>query len=173
LNFYRVIEEEKYSSYARLNERVAVRGVILKKDKVMLVHSNRDYYKFPGGGVELEESHEEALIREIREETGYVHGQVKNKLGTVIERRIDEYDSNALFQMISHYYLCELIDEYKVSQELDAYEHEEQFTPVWIEPEEAIRQNQIKIVELDQNDFLKRENYVLHQLSQLMKTNQG
>jgi 8-oxo-dGTP pyrophosphatase MutT (NUDIX family) len=171
MEFHKVIEGQNNSNYTYLNERVAVRSVIYKEDRVLLVHSNKGYYKFPGGGVELKESHEAALIREIREETGYVNGQVKHKMGTVIERRIDEYDSNALFQMTSHYYLCELIDEYKVNQELDDYEHAEQFTPVWINPEKAIRQNQIKIDELEQNSFLMRENYVLEKLNQFMKQN--
>ncbi len=166
------MEEQRNSNYTYLNERVAVRSVIYIKDSVLLVHSNRGYYKFPGGGVEEMESREESLIREIREETGYVNCQVKYKIGRVMERRIDEYDSNALFQMTSHYYLCELIDEYKVNQELDDYEHEEQFTPVWIEPEVAIKQNQNIIDQLDQNSFLRRENYVLHQLNLIMKRNQ-
>src|SRR5690606_22420041 len=171
MEFHKVIEEQNNSNYAYLNERVAVRSVIYIKDRVLLVYSNKGYYKFPGGGVEPEESYEAALIREIREETGYVNGQVKHKMGTVIERRIDEYDSNALFQMTSHYYLCELIDEYKVNQELDDYEHAEQFTPVWINPEKAARQNQIKIDELEQNSFRVRENYVLEELNQFMKQN--
>ena len=77
MNFYKVIEEPNNNNYDLIKERIAVRGVIYKKDKLLLVHSNRGYYKFPGGGVEKEESLEEGLIREIREETGYVNGQVK------------------------------------------------------------------------------------------------
>jgi ADP-ribose pyrophosphatase YjhB (NUDIX family) len=171
LNFYKVIEEPNNNNYALIKERIAVRGVIYRKDKLLLIHSNRNYYKFPGGGVEKEESLEDGLIREIREETGYVNCQLIRKMGTVIERKIDEYDNNALFQMISVYYLCELADEYKVSQELDDYENEEQFTPVWILPEEAIRQNQIMINQLEQNSFLKRESFVLYQLNQFFNKN--
>ena len=74
--------------------------------------------------------------------------------------------------MTSHYYLCELVDEYKVSQELDDYENKEQFTPVWVIPGVAIRQNQLMINQLEQNSFLKRENFVLHQLSQFFQQEQ-
>ena len=39
----------------------------------MLIHRQKpgqDYYKLPGGGVEFDESVEEACIREVKEETG-------------------------------------------------------------------------------------------------------
>jgi 8-oxo-dGTP pyrophosphatase MutT (NUDIX family) len=170
VDFYKVIEESVKNNYTYTKERIAVRGVIYKQNKILLVHSNRDYYKFPGGGMEQEESHEEALIREIREETGYVNCLVKNKIGTVIQRKIDEYDHNALFQMTSHYYLCELVDETKVTQKLDEYEYEEQFTPTWVSMEEAIRQNILCMNQIGQNSMLNRENFVLNQLIESKQT---
>lgn len=66
------------------------------------MYSNKGDYKFPGGGVEGNESHSECLIREVAEETGYINFIIKDKAGSVIERNLDEYDNNALFQMTSH-----------------------------------------------------------------------
>ena len=48
-------------------------AIIIRDGKVLLFHRHkpgRDYYTLPGGGVEFDESFEEACIREVREETG-------------------------------------------------------------------------------------------------------
>jgi 8-oxo-dGTP diphosphatase len=48
-------------------------AIIIRNGKVLLIHRHkpgRDYYTLPGGGVELEETFEEATIREVKEETG-------------------------------------------------------------------------------------------------------
>jgi 8-oxo-dGTP pyrophosphatase MutT (NUDIX family) len=48
-------------------------AIIIRDRKVLVFHRQkpgRDYYILPGGGVELEESFEEACIREVKEETG-------------------------------------------------------------------------------------------------------
>ena len=53
----------------KLNVRV---GIMLIKDNKILLHKNdnRDNYVLPGGGIHFLESSEEAIIREIKEETG-------------------------------------------------------------------------------------------------------
>jgi len=48
-------------------------AIIIRDGKLLLIHRHRpgrDYYTLPGGGVELEESFEDACIREVKEETG-------------------------------------------------------------------------------------------------------
>jgi 8-oxo-dGTP diphosphatase len=48
-------------------------ALILRDGKLLLMHRQkpgRDYYILPGGGVELDETFEEACIREVKEETG-------------------------------------------------------------------------------------------------------
>ena len=49
-------------------------AIIIRNGKLLLIHRQkpgRDYYVLPGGVVDLEESFEEACIREVREETGF------------------------------------------------------------------------------------------------------
>ena len=54
----------------RTNKRV---GAVLRRgDEVLLIHRHKngeEYWVLPGGGVEDEETNEEALIREVMEET--------------------------------------------------------------------------------------------------------
>jgi len=48
-------------------------AIIIRNGELLLIHRQkpgRDYYILPGGGVELDESFEEACIREVKEETG-------------------------------------------------------------------------------------------------------
>lgn len=69
-------------------QRVAARGVLVNDDAhVALMHFSRTgSYKLPGGGVDAGESIEEALKREIQEETGYdSHGHIY--LGVIEEKR--------------------------------------------------------------------------------------
>ncbi|MFC7371474.1 NUDIX hydrolase [Fictibacillus iocasae] len=165
MNFSTIFEEDQlFTSYSTLRERIAVRGIILINGRILLVQSNRGDYKFPGGGVEEAESHEEALIREIREETGYKHAMVISKAGIVIERGHDENNEGALFQMTSHYYFCDLVNEEKTFQQLEDYEVELEFTPKWITLEEAIQQNERLIAQFQENSWLRRETFVLNEI---------
>jgi 8-oxo-dGTP diphosphatase len=53
----------------KLSFRPSVYGLLIKEDKVLL-SPQWDGYDFPGGGIEIHESIEEALLREYWEETG-------------------------------------------------------------------------------------------------------
>jgi 8-oxo-dGTP pyrophosphatase MutT (NUDIX family) len=152
----------------KTNYRNAVRAIIVRNGKILLIHSNRGYYKFPGGGVEGDETNKEALQREITEETGYFNSEVKDKLGIVVERRIDEFEPNAYFQMTSVYYHCELLNDEQGLQLLDGYELDEDFTPKWVMIEEAIRENDEMIAQLEFSVWIERENYVLKKLLKLI-----
>lgn len=147
-----------------VNSREAVRAVIMQGGKIFLIHSNKGDYKFPGGGVEENETYTEALQREIKEEAGYKYCHVKEKIGLVVERKLDEYEENSYFQMNSHYYLCELHSNEKEEQKLDDYELKQQFLPEWITIKEAIEQNE-KLRHLpEMNKWITREILVLKEL---------
>ncbi|MEI5909584.1 NUDIX domain-containing protein [Bacillus spongiae] len=165
MNFNKVIEFPINNHYSGIKLREAVRGIIISNNRILLVHSNRGDYKFPGGGVEENESHSAALVREIREETGYSNCIVKEKVGMVIERNMDDYENNKLFQMTSHYYLCELTTREKMTQQLDEYESILDFKPRWVSLEEALRQNESLLSQVEKISWLKRETFVLNELN--------
>lgn len=68
--------------------RNAVRCVVVNdRREVALVYFARDgFYKIPGGGVDQGESLDEALAREVREETGYTIKHIR-ELGRIEEDR--------------------------------------------------------------------------------------
>jgi ADP-ribose pyrophosphatase YjhB (NUDIX family) len=54
---------------SKLSYRPSVYGIIIQDDKILLV-PQFDGYDFPGGGMKIHETLEEALKREVKEETG-------------------------------------------------------------------------------------------------------
>ncbi|WP_281974298.1 NUDIX hydrolase [Halobacillus litoralis] len=154
---------EKEINSCKLIQREAVRGVIIQNGKLLMVHSNKGDYKLPGGGVEQKEAHEDALVREIAEETGCSGCTMQDKIGVVTERHIDRHEQDAVFQMNSHYYLCDWAGEVS-EQQLDGYEAKQNFTPVWLTIDAAITQNEKILKHNERNGWIERENVVLNKL---------
>lgn len=71
----------------------------------------KDWWEFPGGKIEKGESHEQALVREIREELN-----TDIKVGSLL--KTIEYDYPE-FHLTLHSYLCEVL-----SGNLELLEHE-------------------------------------------------
>ncbi len=152
--------------------REAVRAVILDEHKLLLVYSpvNGDY-KFPGGGVNSGETHEQALIREVREECGVNTAKIMaDCVGSIIEYDIPVEVDFDVFKMISYYYFCQ-VDEGFGAQALDGYEADLGFKPVWVNIDEAILNNK----QILQNnapkipEWLKREIFMLEYVNNLFK----
>ncbi len=59
------------ASVDQLSFRPSVYGVVVQDSKVLLSRQ-WEGYDFPGGAIELGETIEEALVREVREETGLI-----------------------------------------------------------------------------------------------------
>jgi 8-oxo-dGTP pyrophosphatase MutT (NUDIX family) len=71
-----------------LRVRHAARAIVIDDEgKIALLHvKSRDYYKLPGGGVEVGEDYLSALKRECREEIG-CEIEVMGEVGSVLEYR--------------------------------------------------------------------------------------
>lgn len=121
----------------KITTRQAVRAIVLKDNKILMVHTNKGDYKFPGGGIKRQESHEEALRREVIEETGYIIEGMGERAGIIVQRNPNQFDTSGIFEMTSYYYFCD-VKTNKTKQHLDKYEEEQEFEPRWIELDEVI-----------------------------------
>ncbi len=145
--------------------REAIRGVIFHAGKLLMIYSpvNGDY-KFPGGGVDVGETHREALQRELLEEAGATLKSVTGELGKVIEYANALEPDFETFKMTSYYYFCEISKEMG-AQNLDAYEADLGFQPVWVSIAEALETNQALFAQRNPvPHWTKRENFVLTML---------
>ena len=150
--FNKLFQIDKVSeSVGNVNYREAIRAIIIKDKKILMVHSKNKDYKFPGGGIKKGEGKIEAIKREIEEETGYVAKRNSKQIGMVNERSKDKYVHNRIFKMISYYYIAEVTDIIR-EQKLDAYEAKLEFKPVWVDIKEAIENNTKIINSNDENN---------------------
>lgn len=110
---------------ARTGVRAA--AIIIKNDKILLMHRKKDrseYWVFPGGGVEDDETGEKTIVREIKEETGLKCTKIK--LAFVAET----YEGGNKHP----FYFCE-VDGDKVTlggPEAEKQSEEDWYSPEWV-----------------------------------------
>lgn len=160
-----ICDDEKLLECEDVFKRVAVRAVIIRGEKILLVKSNKGDYKFPGGGVEKRESHSEALIREVSEETGYKVKDILGLIGEIKEIDADRFKSSGAFIMDSYYYRCVVFDDV-AGQSLDDYEKALGFVGEWIDIKEAIACNEYILASgsLDEISWIRRETLALRNI---------
>lgn len=61
-------ENQLLERMGHLHLRVSIKGVVEKDGKILLLKNERNEWELPGGGIELNETPEECVIREIQEE---------------------------------------------------------------------------------------------------------
>lgn len=105
-----------------------VRGIIIKDEKLLIANYIGHHYFLPGGHVELGESAEKALIRELKEELG-IDCIVKRFLG-VIE---NQWEDETLHYEINHVFEFDSSD---LSSYLSPTSKESHLTFRWITPNE-------------------------------------
>lgn len=159
------IDKKDYDRDGSAFSRPSARGIIIKDGKAAMVYSRKyDYYKFPGGGIEPGECMEDALIREVSEETGLcvIENSIK-EYGQV--HRIQKGTKEDIFIQDNYYFLCNVKDDAK-QQNLDKYEADEGFTLRYINPQLAIDTNRRNISDDFNQAMIEREIRVLEILIQ-------
>lgn len=125
-------------------QRRAVRGVVLRDTRILLLYTRRyDDYSLPGGGVDASESLEDALLREMMEETGARAIRLLAPLGRVEERRPHwgQFDAMHMQSFVFH---C-AVDGELGEPAMEHYESANGMRPLWVELSEAIDHNQTVI----------------------------
>ena len=118
-----------------------VAAIIKKNNKVFITQRGHGEYKgkweFPGGKVEVGETPEEAVVREIKEE---LKSEIK------VEKIFDEINENRGDSLLNvKFYICSLI-----SGDLEMTEH---LASKWVEPSE-----------INESDFMEADKPILDNL---------
>lgn len=125
------VAADRLASGGRVLERRAVRAVVVREDRLLLMAGAGGVLKLPGGGVEPGESDEQCLRRELDEECGMPLVAVTGVLGDVVELGRPREPDFAVFKMTSRHLLCE-VGAPTGRQRLDDYEARLGLMPAWL-----------------------------------------
>lgn len=136
------MDKQDYADCTHNFVRNSARSIIIREKKVAMIHSLKyDYYKFPGGGIEGDESPVATMIRETREEAGLVvKPETVVDYGYVHRVQRSDNDPSECFVQDNFYYLCD-VEKDTVSQCLDAYEADENCVLEFVFPDVVLQKN--------------------------------
>ncbi|MEC9485072.1 MAG: NUDIX domain-containing protein [Candidatus Izemoplasma sp.] len=159
---------DRKQGYLPIVYRNSVRAIIFKHGQLLMVHArSTNEYKFPGGGIEQDEIREEALRREVLEEVGRKVNSVNESLGYTDQLYNDIYDDRKYFYLRSYYYFCEVTDEI-LKQNLNLYEQNLRFEPMWVSIDDALAANKKVMAKDTHHLWTEREIYILELLKEMM-----
>ena len=137
---------------------VRVSAIILRGNKILLIHRKKngeEYWVFPGGGVEDNETADEGILREVKEETNL----------DVLKCELACMAYNEAAKKEEPFYLCEvsegepeIVGEEKDKHSPDNWYHLEwieltKIKDVWLVPEKAVEEVVKKYLELEPEPF--------------------
>jgi 8-oxo-dGTP pyrophosphatase MutT (NUDIX family) len=138
------IDLKDYNPNGEKYYRPSVRGIIFDdKGNIAMIYSRKyHFYKFPGGGIEGNETHLETLAREIKEETGMtLIPETAKEFGEVLKiQKGDELGRDTIHVQQNFYYTCKVEDKIG-EQDLDDGEKALDFVLKFVPIEEAIAVN--------------------------------
>ena len=130
--------------------RLTARAVVVNPqgELAVMYAAKFDIYTLPGGGVEESETFEQALLREITEETGCTIDSFE-PLGYVEENR-----AHADYTQRSYYYIVRTADD-TLRPQLTASEAENGTRAMWCTPDEAWKRISTPVFDRPQGKFLQ------------------
>lgn len=115
----------------RVNRYLSAGGVVVDKDRVLLLRRpSRDEIRLPKGHVEANETAENAAIREVGEESGYVALRVTADLGSQL---VEFKHDGVFYERTERCFLMELISG------VAPIAPETQFEPLWMDWSSALK----------------------------------
>jgi len=163
MRIIKVLDKRDYLDTWDKIERNAVRAIIKKDNLIALVKSKKEgFYKFPGGGVEIDEDHIDTLIRETQEESGLVIKEnTVREYGFFVECRKSLFE-DAIFEQKSYYYTAE-VEDTLVPTNFDEYEKDLEYELEWVDVSVALEVNEA-FEGIEEFTYIVRETYVLNEL---------
>ncbi len=150
------IDLKDYNPNGKKFYRPSVRGIIFDdKNNIAMIYSKKyHFYKFPGGGIEENETHLDTLAREIKEETGMtLIPETAKEFGEVLKiQKGDEVGENIIHVQQNFYYTCRVEDKIG-EQDLDDGEKDLDFVLEFIPVEKAIQANAV----FESSDSFKKQ----------------
>ena len=164
------MDRQDYNPEGKVYERPSAKAIILKDGKILLNHiAKYDCYEFPGGGIEAGETPEQALQREVAEETGQiVVPDSVREFGIVIRRQKDSMDPDGLFEQKVYYYFCDVTGE-TVPRRPDEHEIVEGVEPVWVDALATPMYRNRKAFERIGEPFIRREMRVMDMADEALR----
>ena len=142
--------------------RKATRAIVLNGENILLLYTERYHdYSLPGGGIDKGEGMIEALMRELKEETGAQNVRNIKEFGLYEEFRPWYKDDFDIVHMESYCYVCD-IDEELLAPEFEAHELANGMVPKWINIHDAIKHNEDTIANSSKKGMsIDRETFLL------------
>lgn len=113
--------------------RVHAYAVVIDGDKILLSPQHGDKYDLPGGKIELTESVDEGLVREVKEETG-IDVSVRKLLGVEdILFKVTFREPQEVWHSVMLYYACDKIGGEISTDGFDEHETSYAQAAEWVE----------------------------------------
>lgn len=164
-----IMDEHDYDGHLKEIFRVAVRGIIFVGDKLLMIEDSYDEVKLPGGGMEPGEDDQQALLREVKEETGYdVIPESVKPFGEIEEKRLSAHEP-MIWHQINRLYFCEVSSD---QGQCDYSENEKKhgFHRVFYTIDEALEKNKRMLEKEGLQPWNQREYRTLLLLKEYFRT---
>ena len=133
IDTYDVYNNKYIADVDKLNLSIHIYGIAIENGKI-LISPQYDGYDFPGGTAEKGETHIETLVREVKEETGYLVQPIE--LLNIYTSFFHHAKENKDYQSYLIYYLVKIVDGEISNEGFDEDEKEYAKTAKWINMEE-------------------------------------
>ncbi|NCU39198.1 NUDIX domain-containing protein [Candidatus Saccharibacteria bacterium] len=122
-------------SIDELTWRPSVYGIVIEHGTILLSPQHSFGYDLPGGGVNLGESIEAALVREVKEETGIDVQPISllTAKDNIFVWKPDDVEKRRVFHSVLLYYSCKTTDGEISSDGLEGDEKEYASEAVWLD----------------------------------------